>query len=343
LAKTLQLVTPGLLDPWPERSRPDFPQPQARALERLLGQAAGQLMGVTGSEATLFELFGLPVNPAEDLPVAAVTRLADGGAAESGWWLRADPVHFQAGLRQVSLRDARELAVSLSEAQILIGEFNQTFAADGLVLEARHPTRWRLRLPADPGLRTVPLLEAVGRDISLALPTGPGARRWRMLLTEVQMLFHASPVNQERESRGLPAINGVWFWGGGPLPTGVVSPAEGVYADDPLTRGLARLAGAAVSPLPLNAWDWFEAAATEATSLVVLEAILYHVIDRDPQAWSRQIGQLEQDWFSPCRALLRRRELETLWVYPSNGWCYVVTRRDRLRFWRRPRPLPVYG
>lgn len=343
MAKTLQLVTPGLLDPWPERSRPDFPQPQARDLGRLLGQAASQRLAVAGPEATLFTLFGLLVNPAEDLPVAAITRLAEGGATESGWWLRADPVHFQAGLHQVFLRDARELAVSFSEAQTLVREFNQAFAADGLTLAAQHPSRWHLRLPADPELRTVPLLEAVGGDISQALPTGPGARRWRMLLTEVQMLFHASAVNEERENCGLPAVNGVWFWGGGPLPTAAVSPAEGVYADDPLTRGLARLAGAAVNPLPSDARAWREAAETETTSLVVLEAARYHVVDRDQQGWSRQLGRLERDWFSPCRALLRRRELAALYLYPGDGWRYTVTRGDRLRFWRRPRPLPVYG
>ena len=342
LAKTLRLVIPGLLGPWPERSEPDFPLPQARDLERLLGWALSRRMRVAGAEETLFDLFGLSVSPDKDLPVAAVTRLADGGDAESGWWLRADPVHLEADRHQVLLRDARNLAVSPREAQTLVREFNQTFAADGLMLFSWHAARWYLRLPVDPGLRTVPLMEAAGRDISSALPTGRGARRWRTLLTEVQMLFHASEVNQERESRGLPAINGIWFWGGGLLPTAAVSPAEGVYAEDLLTRGLVRLAGAAVSSVPPNVLDWFEAAETEATSLVVLEATRYDVIDRNPQQWSRQVGQLERDWFSPCRALLKHRELEALYVYPGNGWRYVVTPRDLLCFWRRRRPLWVY-
>ena len=51
-------------------------------------------------------------------------------------------------------------------------------------------------------------------------------------------------------------INSVWFWGGGELPSKVRRPGEGIYARDPLVRGLACLAGAAVNPLPDNADDW---------------------------------------------------------------------------------------
>ena len=41
----------------------------------------------------------------------------------------------------------------------------------------------------------------IGRDINALLPQGSAARRWRTLMTEVQMLFHAHPVNRAREEQ----------------------------------------------------------------------------------------------------------------------------------------------
>ncbi len=339
MATLLHLLVPGLLQR-SDGTDPALFRPAAPALEWLLARAdVGPVPAIL--DEVLFERFGLPVPLDADLPVAALTRLADGGEAGGGdWWLRADPVHLRADMHGgVFLADARTLAIEPDEATALVAAFNQTFAEDGLRLEASCPERWYLRLPADPGIRTQALSAAAGRNINALLPAGPNARRWHTLLTEVQMLFHGHPLNQAREQHRQPMINGLWFWGGGLCPTGARTPAAGLYARDPLVCGLACLSNAAINPLPERAEDWREAAATETDSLVVLEATRHAAADGDPARWAEQVAMLERDWFAPCRRWLQTGTLTALHLYPGNGCRYTVTGAARWRFWRRARPL----
>ena len=342
MAPSLSLLIPGLLGPGLD-AHPESAslRPAAPALEWLLARAK---IGAApqSAEAVLFQLFGLPIPAEADLPLAAVTRLADGGEADEGWWLRADPVHLRPDQRGVFLVDARILAIEPAEARALVAAFNQTFAADGLRLDSLRSDRWYLRLPADPGLRTHPLLAAIGRDINSLLPHGPAGLRWHALLTEAQMLFHGHRVNQAREQRGQPMINGLWLWGGGVLPTGARAPAAGLYANDPLARGLARLANTAVAPVPEHASDWLASSTGETDCLVVLETTRHDPVDGDPAIWAEHIAELEDHWFTGCRRWLQTGRLTALHLYPGNGRTYTVTGAARWRFWRRPQPLAAY-
>jgi hypothetical protein len=316
LATTLHLLIPGLLGPWPADLT--VPRPAAPALEWLLARAdvAETLLSM---DAVLFQLFGVPIPTEADLPVAAVTARVDCGEPADGWWLRADPVHLRPDVHGVLLVDARALAIESVEAAALAAAFDQIFAADGLQLHIPHPDRWYLRLPDDPGLRTYPLFDAIGRDINPLLPYGPSARRWRTLLTEAQMLFHGHPVNRTRDARNQPMINGLWLWGGGFLADGAQAPAADLYADDLLTRGLARLAGVAVSPVPENASDWREAATHDADSLMVLDLARYDRIDGDGEVWADHVALLERDWFKPCQRMLQTGELAALHLYSGQS------------------------
>ena len=335
MATTLHLLIPGLL----ETGRFDSPVPAlpaatAPALGWLLARADARPAPAMMDEL-LFQLFKLPVLADADLPVAAATRLADGGEPDGGWWLRADPVHLRPDLRGVFLADARVLAIEPAEALALSAAFNQTFAEDGLRLDALHSDRWYLRLAGDPGIRTYPLLATIGRDINSRLPYGPNLRRWHPLLTEAQMLFHGHPVNRAREERNQPLINGLWLWGSGMGPTGAQPPAAGLYGHDPLLRGLARLANVAVTPVPDHARAWLDSAAGEPDSLVVLETTRYDAADGDFTAWTDHIAELEYAWFTCCRRWLQTGALTALHLYPGDGQVYTLTGAARWRFWRR--------
>lgn len=335
MAATLHLLVPGLLGPWPADLA--VPHPAAPALEWLLARADVAETPVS-MDAVLFQLFGVPIPAEADLPIAAVMALVDGGNPDDGWWLRADPVHLRPDVQGVFLVDARALAIEPVEAAALAAAFDQTFAADGLQLHVPCPERWYLRLPDDPGLRTYPLLDAIGRDINPLLPYGPHSRRWHTLLTEAQMLFHGHPVNRARDESSQPMINGLWLWGGGPLPIDAQAPAANLYANDLLTRGLARLAGVAVSPVPENASDWRKASADDTDSLAVLDWARYDRADGDPLAWMDHVVRLERDWFEPCRRLLLTGQLAALHLYCGQNRRYSVTRAARWRFWRRSQP-----
>ena len=340
MANTLHLVIPGLLGPWPVE--PGFPQPEAAALARLLGRAEVAALDAAGGDATLFKLFGLAGAPDQDLPVAAVTRLVDGGDSQEGWWLRADPVSLQPDLQQMLLYDARALNIDSDEAEILVAEFNQEFGSAGLQLDAPHPARWYLRFADDPDIRTWPLEAAIGRNINALLPHGKASSHWHALWTEMQMVLHASRINDDRRANGRRPINSLWFWGGGRLPHGAHSRCDNIYAAEPLSRGLARLAGVAVSSLPDNAADWLAASEEDRETLVMLEATRYDSADGNPFGWVGHVNALEVNWFAPLLDMLKAGRLTRLYLYPGNGRFFTVERGGWWGFWRRPRPLLDY-
>ncbi len=340
LTKTLRLVVPGLLGPWQIES--GFSYPQAKALAYLLSRATVNSLTVTDADALLYKLFGFPLAPDKDLPIAALTHLADEGMSGNGWWLRADPVHLHADMHQVLLFHGRSLDISPVEADSLVAEFNQTFDREDLRLKALHPSRWYLHLTAEPGIRTTPLSQVVGRDITAYLPQGVNARDWCRLFTEVQMLFHSSMVNQERQTKGHKPINGLWFWGGGVLPEPAHTMSGVIYATDPVTHGLALLSRAKTKSVPDTAFAWHNESLEDRQALIVLEATRYDVIDNSIDTWRNHVDSLERDWFAPCLTLLRNKELDKLILYPCNGHEYSVSYNNLWRFWRRLRPLQHY-
>lgn len=112
---------------------------------------------------------------------------------------------------------------------------------------------------------------------------------------DLQRLFFAArdiltahPVNQARQTQGLPPVNGVWFWGGGHLPTlpdftaqtGLHGGAVGGVA---LVQGIARASGLhwldvahADGSLYTN-WEGKAFAAFDALTRGGLDFVLLHV------------------------------------------------------------------
>jgi hypothetical protein len=337
--RSVTLVVPGLLGPLPAEAGPDTPAP---ALERLLARSHRRSLPAHGLCATLFHLFGHLAPPEADLPSAAVTRLADTGETAPGWWLRADPVHLRADRDRLLLFEHHTFHPTAEEAQTLAQAFNAQFAADGLALEAVQPQRWYLRADSPPRLRTSELAEAVGRDIHDFLPRGSDGRPWQALLNEVQMLFHGSPVNQAREAAGRPEINSVWFWGGGALPKAPASPWVQVWAEEPLARGLAALAGTPTAFLPASGLAWLEQAVGIGEHLAVLEDAWVAALYGDVSGWGESVAALDSHWFAPLAAALARGELQRLSIVPADGRWYSASRRALWRFWQRRRPITTW-
>jgi hypothetical protein len=53
----------------------------------------------------------------------------------------------------------------------------------------------------------------------------------------VQVILHQHPVNAERRARGLPPVNSLWLWGGGPLPQRVNNAVVGRHRRRPPSFG----------------------------------------------------------------------------------------------------------
>jgi len=300
------------------------------AAETLIARGRRRRIASVSPEAWLFGRFG--VERQRDWPVAPYTLLADGGAPERHFWMRADPVHLRVGRDSLVLADGAAFQVSRAESDALVETLNRHFRRTMLFYPMR-PARWYVRLEKAPDMQTTPAAAARGLAIDETLPSGPDAVRFHALMNEAQMLLHEHPVNAEREARGEPALNSIWFWGGGVIDAEHGRPFSMVFGDDPLARGLALAAGIPVRALPKDAGSVLAALGDEGRALVVLDA-------------PREARLLERDWFGPLLAALKsgRIGMLTLQLCGADSLLEVETVRSDLRyFWRRRKPLSAYA
>lgn len=314
----------------------------APALETLLARGdRSALSGDVTQEMLIFHLFGLSPSAAADLPVAAVTRLADGGEVDDAWWLRADPVSLLPQGGGLILQSASDLGLTLLQARDLVNEILQVFADDGWHLEAPVAHRWYLRPAKTPSLQTTPLARVTGRDIHPHLPTGKDAKAWHVAMNEIQILLHTAGVNVERESRGQAPINSLWFWGGGQRP--VLPPVtwDHLWSDEALSRGLGMIAELVRRPLPNGAGDWLEQAAA-GQHLLVMDADTLRLRGGEAEARAEFFMRLEQTWIAPLVAAVKSGDLDSVTLHDAAGRRFQLTRKDLGRWWRRRRPLGHY-
>ncbi len=317
---------------------------QLTCLERLLarGDVVDPPSRNGNPEGPLFRLCGFSLEPGCDPPVAAVTHRLDMGDQDDGWYMRVDPVHLRPDLDKLLLFDAQTFVLSEDEAHALASELRELLGRMGGELFVPVPSRWYLRLPEPPGIRTHSLVEVSGHDLRACLPEGDRAAEWRSLLNEIQMVLHVSPVNRAREERGEPAVNSVWFWGGGPLPAPGDRLFDQIWSDDPLARGLAQLAGAAAPGRPADGEAWQRSAELGVAHLVVLDELQASVRYRDMAVWLEQLEKVETRWLSPLWDGLRRGQLASLTLVDNGRLGRRATRRSTARWWRRTRPFREY-
>jgi hypothetical protein len=233
-------------------------------------------------------------------------------------WSRTDPVHMRVIRDRVVLAPAGAFAVSMQDADALCQAVNAHFAG-AIELRPLDASRWCARLESEIDAGDEPPGSMAGQEAT--------QRAGDALLTEIQMLFHAHPVNEAREARGEPAVNSVWLWGAGRLASRAESPWQSVTSEDPLALGFARSSGVAARALPAAAAQWLSS--DEGRHLVILDAA-------NPA--------LERDWFAPLAAALRSGRIGMLTLHvPDAGLSFETTRGDLRRFWRRPKPLERYA
>lgn len=332
MTSELHLLVPGLRGPLPPEAREsEVVQARLPALERILARGRQESTSARTLIDHLRVLFGL----AEDeLPAGALGWLGEGNDPGDAYWLRADPVHLQPDRDQLLLFDATALAVGDDEAADLIDQCNRLLAEDELELFAAAPGRWYLRSAQPARLQTTPASAVAGRHLREHLPRGEDARRWLALATELQMLLHQAPTNVERESSGALTVNGVWFWGAGRLPENVSRDWHRVAADEPVARGLAQVSGVTPSAVPAAAQEL----PAGGRCLIVLTMLADALAAGDLERWRRELEALERNWFAPLLDRLQGGDWSQLIVH-SGGRRLTFDRRDRLRVWRRPRPL----
>jgi hypothetical protein len=318
----LLIALPAHLDASQERLRLAAP-----SLFKLLkrGQTIPSHPSLTGALCQAFD-----IKQQQDWPLAPICAMAEGYQTEADYWLRLDPVHLEVVMGGLILRPSANLQLSMEEANALITDINlhwlsEGWQKDGWKIQATSPTRWYLRLPEAPKLRTAPLDQMAGEYLTPNLPRDPDARLFLNRINEVQMLMHSHSVNLAREEESRPVVNGLWLWGGGTL-----SPSKKRFdlcaGDQFELQALAQAAGSPFSLSPVRLSDL-------SRCNDALIALTQPMRNWDGNL-ENQLAQLEQNWFAPLLKQLTwgriqrlRLDLigyESVNLSPSSAW----------RFWQ---------
>lgn len=349
MTTSITLFIPGLFQQLSEREAPDCPS--LPTLERLLARSNHSRLDGEGKDRCLAQLFGITGNntATEPVPAAALSWLADSNPSTAPdahhsqhCWLRADPVHLRPDRDRLLLFDASQLHITTAEMQALAATLGEFFAEDSITLHTPQPDRWYLQIPHTPALQTSPLEQVSGRDILPYMPAGNDGGRWRQRLNEVQMLLFQHPVNEQREQRGQPTINSLWFWGNGQLPAAPSTHYTRVYSDDPITQGLAILSRTPFEQRPDLADA--DAVSTLPDGELLLQYSDIHAAQTlgDAQAWQDALNELQQTLLQPLLLALNSGRISALTLIGGNGLQYRCQRRNLNRWWRRSRPYSSY-
>ncbi len=330
----IHLVVPGLL--WPKDSVAEVTRGlELPALHALLGRGRRERRPAVSFERWLCEAFGVRSDELQELPIGALRLLGEGIDPGKNAWLCADPVHLRFSRNTLVVGGAAELELAGHEAEQLVAALNAHLADFGEFL-APHPRRWYLRAKRAPRIATHSLSSVTGRTLEPFLPLGEEARDWRRLINEAQVLLHNHPLNVAREAAGRPMANSLWPWGAGILPDAAKAPAPHVHADQPLARGLAKLAGVPAAPLPQKADD------AVPHSLTFLDNLGEAAQGLDAAAWRSGLEELEARWFAPSLAALKARRIHGLRLIALGDDAIAditLDAGDLWQFWRRPKTL----
>jgi hypothetical protein len=214
---------------WAAPGAADLPQlaallPRLRIVQRL---DTGADTPALPHELVLARLLGLPAEPGR-VPWAAYDTGTTG--TPCGW---IHPCHLQVGADRVLLAPPAQLALTDAEAHALFEAAAPLLAEDGIALRYVAPGAW---LAMGEPLRDLPtwsLERLSGRTLTpevLHAGDHPHAARWKRLHSEMQMLFYAHPVNDERARRRQPLVNAIWICGAGALEA-LPTPVAGLAVD----------------------------------------------------------------------------------------------------------------
>lgn len=327
----LTLLVPELI--WPEPAdQHALGKLSLPGFEWLLARASHERLPRRPFESALADCFGLAA-----APFGPLRLLGEGDEeARAGHWLCADPVHLRLYQERMILADASAFDLAADEAETIIAALNDEFADVG-EFRAVSAGRWYLRLNEPVDHPVEPLSAVAGRRVAgdidgNALPL----TRW---LNHVQMFLHTHPLNAQREEVGQPAINSLWLWGGGSLPSTMAPGFSAVFSSEPLATGLARAAGLPADERPVS---FAALPATAGTRpLVVLDQLLPTASGEDGEAWRSTLNQLDTDWFAPLKKVLGKQVDRISLIAPTvyGDLRYTLTAGDRWKLWKSGRPI----
>ncbi|WBR99883.1 hypothetical protein OU994_16280 [Pseudoduganella sp. SL102] len=278
-------------------------------------------------EAWLAHALGLAGDPAAQpaAPFAPAVMRGLGLAPDAGHWFLFHPVHLVIGTH-LMMPDLRGLRIGAEESRALFDAALPLFEELGKTLVYGDARTWFLRADDWAGLATASPDAATGDNLHPWLPSGAAARDFRRLLNEVQMLWHAHPVNAARAQ----PVNSFWLWAGAPA----AQPGVGT----PLATAAAPAWLNALATPELRDATCVQWLATKGNDrLAVLGHLAGAGLAEDWPAWLESMKQLEDQWFAPLLGALRSGQTSGVRLILANrlGWTDTATTKLALnKFWR---------
>lgn len=291
-------------------------------------------------ETWLARQFGLEKDMQGSPPVAAALMQSLGLAPESGTWFVLQPVHIHIARDHLVLTDPRQLTLPEQESRTLFDIAKPLFDEAGKPLLYGTAGTWFARADDWAGLQTSTPDVAIGHNIDIWMPKGPGERDWRKLQNEVQMHWFNHPINEEREAHRLKPVNSIWLWGGATTAaaTAMARPASR-YTKAFNLAGWMQALGQLVPQQARAASAAELIAAKPEQSLLLLDTLLEPALSNDWSRWLDRMRQLETDWFAPLLHALKSGTIEQLSLiitHDSRISSFTATRSSLRKFWVKP-------
>jgi hypothetical protein len=303
------------------------------ALETILARGRNFSAPADSPDHFRFSLFGIEAQGA--LPVAALTRESDAQEKPKPqqYWLRSDPVTLWADMARLFMVSHGLADLDEFERNEIENTVRSVLLEQGIHLHADHQERWCIALGEALDFSFTPLDEVLGKDLSEFAQEQPKALFWRRVTSDIQIALHSCPVNVRRRSQGLREINSVWFWGGGFIPPASNEAVfDTVYADNPVSRGLASINDCRICPRAES--EWVEFSRAGPSILVDWDT---NREEAQPEDVDQELDALE-NLSRPLLQQVRQDELDlVLFCGNHHGWHF--SRADGRKFWRRRRHL----
>jgi hypothetical protein len=251
-------------------------------------------------------------------------------------WFILNPVHIHIARDHLVLTDMRQLRLPENESRALFEMAQPLFEEAGKTLMYGNAQTWFIRAVDWYGLQTSTPDAACGHNIDIWMPQGGAARDWRKLQNEVQMHWHAHPVNVMRETRGYKPVNSLWLWGGASMTmeTGPCRYQE-VFNLNDWMRGLRQF------PLRqmLDCKPADVVAAAPESGLLVLDSLIEPALSGDWASWLERLHAIDAEWLAPLLAALQAKKLDQLSLILTHNAAlaeFTASKNSLRKFWVKP-------
>jgi hypothetical protein len=257
---------------------------------------------------------------AQHYPSASTSAASEFGVQDNGSWLHVETVHLAVSRDGLAL----QIIPAWTQAELAMLEPALKAHCEQAGFEWRRSGAqvW-LRCNEPLRVETVAPQAAALHGLRGAQPQGADAKRIVQLGTELQMLLHEHPTQQQRVARGQPPINALWLWGAGQCapPSSVTLPL--LWSDEHYVRGLARICSSECRPLPSSLATVSEQASRRDTIVIAQVDSAAHA---------------EQRWFAPLHQALSKGEWRSARIHLDDVY-FEIERSQLWRVWRRAREL----